>query len=243
MAPVNRTPVCCSFSLRTLLALVGALGIALGWLGNWCREIGEQRLVIDHLADRGYQLQLESGWAEWLQSRFGLNAVIAVDGIESITRWKCDVTEEDLKAINNLRFSRLTLFECSVSDDTMESLVANPKLNEVEATSCGLGDRTLKHLSRLDDLLVIDFSGNPITDDGIAHLSQLKRLHTLVLNNTPLTDKSVQHLQEMKQLEALLLLDTSITPARATELRRKLPDCGVSHFTTPPTVQPTRSGG
>jgi hypothetical protein len=218
------------FGLRTLLLAVAVCGIGLGWLGNLIRDVQHQRQILDGAFSRGYMVNTVDDWiTRWMYPRFGLNGALALRELDyvSMERRTSAIRGEDFEALTGLRFKRLSLNHCLVTDDEFAHLKPIAGLKQFDAQNTGLSDKATQHLSQFEDLEDIDIQWTKVTDDGIAHLARFNKLRSAILINTPITDRSVAALKSMKQLRYLFVQGTSITPQGVAELRLALPDCDV----------------
>lgn len=217
------------FGLRTFLLAVAVCGIALAWLGYLIRDVHHQHRILDGAFSRGYGVTTDNWITRWMYQRIGMNGALALRALDyaSMERRTSAIRGEDLEALTGLRFKRLSLNHCLVTDDEFSHLKPFAGLKQFDAQNTGLSDKAIQHLSQFEDLEDIDIQWTKVTDAGIPHLMRLKKLRTAILIHTPITDRSVASLQSMKQLRYLFVQGTSITPEGVAELRRALPDCDV----------------
>ena len=217
------------FGLRTLLLAVAVCGIGLAWLGNLIRDVHCQRQILDGAFSRGYGVTVDDRVTRWMHQRLGMNWALALRALDyvSMERRTTAVRGKDFEALSGLRYKRLSLNRCLVTDGEFIHLKPFSGLKRFDAQVTGLGDKAIQHLSQFEGLEDMDIQGTKVTVDGIPHLTRLKRLRTAILISTPLRDRSVASLRSMKQLRYLFVHGTSITPDDVAELRLALPDCDV----------------
>jgi hypothetical protein len=217
------------FGLRTLLLAVAVCGIALAWLGNLIRDVHYQRQILDGAFSRGYGVTVDGSVTRWMYQTVGMNGALALRALDyvSMERRTTAIRGQDLEALSGLRYKRLSLNQCLVTDDEFTRLKPFSGLKQFDAQGTALGDKALQHLAQFQDLQDIDVRWTKVTDRGIPHLTRLRKLRTAILINTPITDRSVASLQSMKQLRYLFVHGTSITPKGVAELRLALPDCDI----------------
>jgi hypothetical protein len=217
------------FGLRTLLLTVAICGIGLAWLGNLIRDVQHQRQILDDAFSRGYGVTVDESISRWMYQRFGMNWALALRAVDyvSMERRTSAIAGEDFEALAGLRYRRLSLNSCLVTDDEFVHLKPFSGLKQFDAQSAGIGDKAMQHLSQFHDLEDIDIRWTKIMDESIPHLARLNKLRSAILINTPITDRSVAALKSMKQLRYLFVQGTSITPEGVAELRLALPDCDV----------------
>jgi hypothetical protein len=217
------------FGLRTFLLAVAVCGIALSWLGNLIRDVHHQHQILDGAFSRGYAVTVDDRITRWMYQRFGMNGALALRALDyvSMERRTSAVRGEDFEALSGLRYKRLSLNRCLLTDDAFTHLKPFSGLKQFDAQGTSLSDKAMQHLAQFQDLEDIDVQWTKVTDGGIPHFTRLKKLRTAILINTPITDRSVASLQSMKQLRYLFVHGTSITPKGVAELRLALPDCDV----------------
>jgi hypothetical protein len=212
------------FSLRTLLVVTLALGLALAWLGNKVRDVRQQSAHLDTAFNHGFGVSFHDSMPDWVYRWFGMNGALAWGDLETVSH-NASLRDGDLPALHGLRFRAISLNGSPITDEQVESWQPPHELRCFSAQRTKLGDRTLRHISQFKSLESIEFAGALPTDAGIFHLVQLPNLYMLGLEKTPLTDDALLHLKQMKQLRYLRIWQTGITPQGFKELREALPDC------------------
>lgn len=112
----------------------------------------------------------------------------------------------------------LSLFECQVSDDDLRSLKELRTLRVLDLPEA-IADDGLAHVANLTQLEALDLSGTKITDEGLVHLQRLRKLRVLDLSGTEITDAGLTHLRGLRQLEALNLGETRVTDEGLAKLK------------------------
>jgi hypothetical protein len=217
------------FGLRTLFLAVAVSGITLAWVGNLIRDVQHQRQILDGAFSRGYAVTFDDRVTPWMYRRFGMNWALALRALDyvSMERRTSALRGEDFEALTGLRYKRLSLNYCLVTDDEFVHLKPFSELKHFNAQGTRLSDKAIQYLAQFQDLEDIDIQKTKVTDEGISHLVRLDKLRSAILINTPITDRSVATLKLMKQLRYLFVQGTSITPEGVAELRLALPKCDV----------------
>jgi hypothetical protein len=229
-SPVQSSARCLRFSLRTLLAIVTALGLLLGVLVH---RANRQRRAVEAIRALGGTVRYDyevGGLAEaplpdWLCRTVGLD-------------FFCDVTRVDFFDPTGLTRDEDLLRQFKpISDSDLAHVAA---FSELEELYCGSLYRSRYSYGGIDSL-----TGQPlepdeaeafvalrgqffnVSDDGLAHLTALTNLRHLWLDDTRITDAGLRHLHGLIRLETVCLFNSNITPAGAAELQAALPDCDI----------------
>ena len=196
------------FSLRTLMAFIVVIGIALGWWDNSAREqatalatirefdpraqvIYEQRTTaISRLIPVStWRQAFERRWPPaWLERSLGTNYwrninTLVYGYVESVDPERA---REAIIAVSRLRGLKELILYASVTDADVDRLASLPALEYLFlAGDCsGLTDVGLRSLSRLTSLRLLAVGNAPITDAGLVALGNLSRLTSLSLNGS-----------------------------------------------------------
>lgn len=218
------------FGLRTLLIVTMVSGIGLAWLGYKVRDVREQAKILRRVRDRGFLVGFDDHMPGWWFDRFGWNGVLFWGHVGVVCRDKpSTITEEDLKTLQGLRYSELSLNRSGLTDEQMRQWKPPKELKNLSAQLTGFNDKTAEHVSHFSNLEELELWGAPLSDAGVAHIARLPRLHTLGLQTTAISDSAVKHLASMKQLRELRIWRTAITPQGVEELRAALPECEIHY--------------
>jgi len=189
------------FTLRTLLVLVLAASIPLGWLATK-RE--RERQAIAEIRQEGghviYEDYPASSWRASPELHRLLDGTLLGEGVT----W----------GVHQISFYPTT----RVTDAGLRHLRQFPEtkvlgLGETEITDAGLA-----HLVPLRELRILDLRETNISDAGLRHLHALTNLHSLDLSNTGITDRGLQQLRPLRNLLGLRLDNTNVTDAGLVHL-------------------------
>ena len=186
------------FSLRTLLIVMCAFGLVLGWLGNVLIRVREQRSVLAKLRSLDGKLLDSNGLlfearplteSEW-------------------TRWPLD---DDLIA----RLPGVSLEKPNLRDADLTVLAELPGLQSLMIKDGpGVTDNSLKHLTRASKLCNLALFNTHVTAGGMSQLPAKDSIQVLWLGGSALTDESLAHLDELPSLRMLTIGDSpSVTDA------------------------------
>jgi hypothetical protein len=152
--------------------------------------------------------------------------------------------DEDLKRLEGLHLSTLTLTGTQVTDTGLAYLKRVPQLDYLVLNDCprislsdvsglrhvkalslrgtpAISEDALKNLEELPNLSQLDIGDNrQFTDQALVHFRELKKLTLLVLDSTDLSDAGLQHLTSLDELCTLNLASTAITDAGLKHLAK-----------------------
>ena len=222
------------FSLRTLLVLLVASAVLLGWRVqrarmNRQREAAAERAAAEIQELGGYVVctYKELRPATWLEELFddpgGADDPVGVlgGGVELHAGFADTdaVLTEHLKALTHLRI--LDLRYTNVTDAGLKHLEGLTKLTWLDLIDTKVTDAGLEHLKRLTKLRQLWLGATNVTDAGLKHLRGLKNLESLGLDSLPkVTDAGLEHLKGLTNLEKLQLGSTNVTDAGLEHLKR-----------------------
>lgn len=244
MAPEENSPKLhprmLRFSLRSMLVVMVAAAISLGFLGNEIARVRRQRSAVAAIESTGGHCLLDFEWTgRWGQepakprSSLIFQALIGPDAFAHVRY--VHIRRDDDSAI-------------SAAD--LDNLKAFPRLTTLDLSRTELNDATLAHVRSLTSLTSLDLSdirrpsvrrpqrsqpplldyfglklyeveyGASITDAGLAHLKYLTKLEDLDLSgNTQFTDPGLIHLAQLPNLKSLGLNGTRIGDAGLVHLK------------------------
>lgn len=158
------------FSLRTLLAVMFAACLLMGWVAYKRNEAAEQRRAYGLILDKHGATNFgpESARPPWLCFILGAD-VAGLGGCVEIGN--SDLNDADLARLTSLRQIRRLM------------------LNHTQVT-----DRGLVHLQKLSHLNNLGLDETQITDDGLETLHACRSLEFLSLYGTRTTPKGVERL-------------------------------------------------
>src|SRR5262245_44856035 len=175
------------FRLRTLLLVLTAVGL---WLGWQVRQAERQRQAVAAIVDAGGEVEYDfaaahGGWCrpDWLRRLLGddyLYDVVAVtfDGQNMM--------------LDQRRYDFPSRGQLSAALAHLGDLPALERLDLARMLPIADGD--LVHLAPLRQLKRLTLYGPQITDEGLAHLTGLTRLEQLDLSYMSATSDGVQRL-------------------------------------------------
>jgi hypothetical protein len=204
------------FGVRSLLVLLVAVSVPLGWFAWELNKARRQREAVvrilelggrvfyDYQDEYGRRLNAEPGSPEWLRKLLGDDFFCEVVTVDCVLRKFGDNDARRLQELTNLK--RLLLGHTQITDKGLAHLQGMTKLEEL-----GLGH-------------------TKITDDGLAHLTRMANLERLWLIGTHITDEGLAHLRGMIKLDWVLLDDTIVTDEGISQLQQVLPNCDITKF-------------
>jgi len=200
------------FSVRSLVVLVVAVAVPLGWS---VRKAERQRKAVEAIREAGgwvwYDYQFDKSGnlvrsaerpaPEWLRKRVGIHFFTVV------------------RTVANYR---------PKGDEELEHIEALVSLNVLDLNDAQITDAGLENLKGMKVLRLLWLRDTQITDCGLEQLKGLTELRRLHLWGTEVSDEGMEHLKGMTRLEWLELYDTHVTWRGVREIRQALPDCHIS---------------
>ena len=223
-----------TYSLRTLLLLILAACVLLGWISAYSAR---DRLAIAELAKQDghvlYDYRPPNSWRSsphlirFLRgTNFGEGVVSGVHqiGFNPTIR----VTDDGLKHIAEFPETKiLSLAEANITDEAMVYLARMRELRMLYLCRTNISDSGLEHLRALTKLDFLVLDNTAVSDRGLELLRPLHNLQSLSLENTNVTDKGLVHLHGLPGLQVVILTGTNVTSLGIEQLRTKLPDCQI----------------
>ena len=161
-------------------------------------------------------------------------AVLAIEKIGGQVEFYQDPAD---KAKGEMRqVSAAQIIRKEIRPNDLRYLRSLKNLERLDLDYCQFGDKGLKHVGKLTQLEWLDLEDTAITNDGLRNLSRLKNLKELILDGNDIDDEGLMHLSKLKSLESVRVRQTRVTPQGAAEFNKKLPNCRVYGFATPPPV-------
>jgi hypothetical protein len=246
------------YSIRTLLVVIAALSI---WLGYQTHRAREQRAALERIHELGGTVQFDyqydgSGTFQadaaapgpvWLRKIIGGEYF---DDVAYVYLSSSDVTNDDLRLFRSLPdVETLWLSNTGVSDQGMGHLSGLARLKLLFLQQTKVGDDGLTHLGGLTKLEGLSLDNTRVTDAGFIHLTGLKSLISLNLSDTRLSGDELRHVHSLPKLEYINLMRTAVTDAslRAFDTSTTLwwidlrntavTDDGVRHLLTVPAIK------
>lgn len=229
------------FGLRSLLVLITALGV---WLGFTVDAARRQREVVAAIEAVGgavaYDWEVDddltkpSGRSEppgpaRLRRLLGDEYFQSVEGVFFAEQLDLDDDQvppfEQLKTIKYLAFG-----STRVSDRILPRVTSLPRLKFLDITTTLVTDEGLRQVGRIRSLEELWLGGrwrefNRVSDAGVQHLTALDRLSRIDFYQC-VTDKCIPTLKQMKNLREVRFCNC-VSEKGADELRKALPGCKV----------------
>jgi len=226
------------FSLRTLLLVITAFAVWLGWRVKLARE---QEAAVEAIQALGgsliYRYQEEdpayrganNPYPVWLTEFVGEEYLLSVAGVylegDDVGDSALLRIADHLQRLPDLRW--LELRDTQVTDDglvhvrnlrTLERLYIRTS-EEDDAAPIQITDAGLQHLEDLFRLKSLTIANGPVTGAGLRHLNRLSKLETIDLRRTQVSDEALAQLRSHRQLKELILWHTPVTDAGLVHLR------------------------
>lgn len=126
--------------------------------------------------------------------------------IATLSAAKCDLTDEDLRALGTLdQTCEINLSGTAITDEGLRLLSNSKSLLKLELFDTNITGKSLKYLENQTTLTGLGLANTLISDDDLVHLKKMTALKVLMLHGTKATMKGVHYLSDMKQLSFLSL--------------------------------------
>jgi Leucine Rich repeat len=218
--------------MRTAMAFVAVVALALGCFMQQCRVAEDQRRTVAAIRlGRGkvwYDYEWPSGkrnvrggpnWAPWLVRWLGrdfFSHVVRVD-----FEFDEKNTDSDLVHVASLsQLEELNLARSSITNQGLIHLAKLSGLRLVDLENTSVDDHGLVFLRRLTGLQSLNLNNTGVSDGGLASLAGLSRLEELHLAETDVGDDGLAHLENLVRLRILDLRDARVTDRGMVHLMR-----------------------
>ena len=183
--PAYRLRRLVQFRLRTLLVLLLAASLLMGWWRHTVQRYGRQQEALAEVAHLAKFVAFEPGQPAWLRP-FADEAVF--------------------RDVVHLSFQSRRDFK----DEHIVHLAKMPRLRRLSLQHARISDEGLKHLAKLEHLDTLSLESTRVGNEGMPYLSDLPRLRMLQLNGTNVTGAGLEHLVELPSLERLEIVNQRI---------------------------------
>ena len=234
------------FSLKSLLALMAAAGVVLGWLANYrycvrraeahdkelrwweainrfaTRSLDEHSEKIRGHAERQRKFRdefLRAAWLPWLRP----SDVVSPDErqTEAIEKLHCLGIERVSRTSVEMGYwgRRGREEPTHFGDDDLPILRDLPDLIELSIIDGQVTDRGMATIAQLPKLTNLSLLHLPINDAGVAQIAKLSRLKQLMLTGGKISDEGIAELARLSDLEELNLAGAEMTDAGSHSLK------------------------
>ena len=187
------------FSLGGILALITAIGVALGLYVN---RVQRQREVVALVKQHGGEIAYD-----YQRDRKG-----RPPGPKWARAWLGDDFFSDLIVVSAPGIK--------TDDSRLSSIGCLRRLVRLDLQDCTGGDAVFRRFDGLTELKRLNLGGTRLSGSGFLALNRLTKLTRLDVHGTKITDASLEALRGMSELEHLDLGDTSIGDAGLEHLRQ-----------------------
>lgn len=210
------------FGLRTLMLVVAAWALALGWLRAPIERGWRQKRAVAALTARGAGCWYEESKTAWLKEVPGVDVFTPVIMVLSNPPGIDDEAMAYLADLPDLK--ELYVRGTGVTDEGLVHVQGLKQLEELGLEWTGVRGPGLVHLTGLPRLWHLILGPANVTDEALVYVKQLTQVRRLDLHAPRVTDAGLAHLKEMRQLEVLNVTTSGVTRAGLDELRRALPN-------------------
>jgi hypothetical protein len=207
------------FSLKSLLVVVLALSLPLGWMASKLHAKHRERSIGARVLRFGGQVGYR-----WEQDVPGRPRAVAsrVVGQPPGPKWMRRILGEDFFT----SISRVALYQEDIDDARLTELNLDSlrELSNLTVNCPLITDRSLTRVCSITTLESLDLSGTQVTDSGLQHLTVLKGLKFLALNETQVTDGCLVSIGVLTSLEHIELTRTRLTGSELDHV------CSLTHL-------------
>jgi hypothetical protein len=153
------------------------------------------------------------------------SSMIPENSLRSLCLGNTHVTDEGLNTLaSQEKLDWLNLTRTDVGDEGLRFIEKTAALRQVSVDGTRITDQTLRLLARNKGIEELDVSNTAITDEGLKYLTQLKALQVLWLSNTAISDDSMRAIGQLESLRHLAIDGTQVTEDARSALRKNLPN-------------------
>jgi len=224
------------WSLRTMLLLLTAVALGLGW---YCNRAQRQQRAVAAIVQQGgrvlytHQLPGRTTDPPWLSRYLGMDYADTLGNVELIGSQFDDddlVLLDDLPGVQWIRLHETKVtgrrFDCisrqtgltwlvvkdsPIRGDALRHLRPLHRLETLYLEGTAIGDADLAHLKGLTELKDLSLNETQVGDAGMVSVAELTKLKELHLEQTRLTDKGLVTLAPLQKLERITVYGTAIT--------------------------------
>ncbi len=166
------------YSLRTLLLVIVAVSVGLGWFTARMKNAQRQQAAVATIVSL-------SGLVVFDDQPDDLTVAPTVSPVPG---WLRRLLGDD--------FFRTAVHVVAFNDATMEAVRELPDIRRLDFVGSPATDAGLVHVRRLSRLESLNLSDTQITDAGLEHLHGLTQLREVCLRGTSVTNEGVKRLQQ-----------------------------------------------
>ena len=156
------------------------------------------------------------------------SSMIPENSLRSLCLGNTHVTDEGLNTLaSQEKLDWLNLTRTDVGDEGLRFIEKTAALRQVSVDGTRITDQTLRLLARNKGIEELDVSNTAITDEGLKYLTQMKALQVLWLSNTAISDDSMRAIGQLESLRHLAIDGTQVTEDARSALRKNLPNLTV----------------
>lgn len=213
----NRRPRWLRYGLRTLLLIVGVVGLVCGWLSIRLRRAHQQ-------ADAVAAIEAAGGYVDYNYHRELMlpehETYISTDSVVKRPRGpeflRNMLGHHFFHKVTEVQFTNKPLDDLSLLSQTIDIHTLVLRRTRID---------DLSPIAALWQIEYLEISDAQVHD--LSPLSQLPRLKKLILSGIPVTDSDLAPLFQLDTLEQITLVRTSVTATGTDQLHAALPDCEI----------------
>jgi Leucine-rich repeat (LRR) protein len=237
------------YRLRSLLAAVALIAVAISPLAKWHRDWQAEQIIINGLKKEATRVGVRTEWRApgWLPEsvakvpgfrrlfdhvssieldgeRFSSQSLAALESLkdlESFSIEKGSLSDSGFDSLASLKtLESLFLIGPHVSDEQLIRIAGLPRLKSLRLDNTSLTDTGLAALRNLHDLETLVIGSNSLSGKGLAQLKELSKLEALRVRGNRLEDRALPAIEQLQSLKYLELEDTPLSNLHLSGLRK-----------------------
>ncbi len=211
-------------TLGVMMALVAAIGGALGWIAHRARVQREAVAAIVRAGGDVFydgesgSVRLRPRGPDWLRGFIGRDYFDTVVSVSADTPAADDAVVAQIGRLTEVR--GLYLQGSTVTDAGLASLAGMHELRTLHLDMPNVHGPGLRHLSGLRGIKNLHLYRTPITDESLAYLAPLTAIERLSFRSSHISDAGMTHVAGLPSLKILWLGSPGIGDAGLRELVR-----------------------
>jgi hypothetical protein len=214
------------FLMLTGVLVLTTLGVSFWW------PYHREQDVIRRVEALGGRVEISTDAPRWLRKyldRERCHFMKVFDRVWLVDLDGTSVDDSDLTCLSGLADPfGLSLRGTRITDAGLEQLGRMPNVATLFLEGTAVSDVGMERVSRLKNLMMLSLDHTRVTERGLVHVARLSTLIELSLNHTPTNDMGLRQLAGMSELRLVEVRDTDVTDAGVAELKRALPQVGIS---------------
>lgn len=147
--------------------------------------------------------------------------------IETISLVNMNLAKFNFKMFSELNVYRVFVGHCVLSSQTIDSLTAMEKIQELDLSGTNIGDEEFAPLAKLHGVRKLFLSGTKITNRSMSLFQSMTRLESLDLSATAITPVGLRYLRVLSNLKELYVSENQIGDEAKNNLKKEMPGLSI----------------